>query len=76
MIEWESFVLVAVVSLVAASVIVTIASIGIRLLENATHAQKQDPRQGKVRLAVARTLFGVCGVLVLFGVYLIVPAFH
>ncbi|HMM82246.1 MAG TPA: hypothetical protein PJ998_03630 [Terrimesophilobacter sp.] len=76
MIEWESFVLVAVVSLVAASVVVTIASVGIRLLENAAHARRGDPGRGKARLAVARTLFGVCGALVLFGVYLIVPAFH
>lgn len=76
MIEWESFILVAVVSLVAASVIVTIASFGIRLFENATHARAAEPGAGRIGMGIARVLFGACAVLVLFGVYLIVPAFH
>ncbi|MEO6941795.1 MAG: hypothetical protein ABI238_08230 [Terrimesophilobacter sp.] len=76
MIEWESFLLVAVVSLVAASVIVTIASLGIRLFENAMHAREANASAGKVGIGVARVLFAICALLVLFGVYLIVPAFH
>lgn len=76
MIEWQSFVLVAVVSLVAASVIVTMAALGIRLYENGIHARTPAGREGKASIAVARVLFGMCGAVVLFGVYLIVPAFH
>lgn len=76
MIEWQSFVLVAVVSLVAASVVVTFASLGIRLLEGAKHARAKDPSKGLWAIIVSRILFGVCGMVVLFGVYLIVPALH
>lgn len=76
MIEWQSFLLVAVVSLVAACTIVTIASFGIRLFENGMHARESNANAGKVRLGAARTLFAICALLVLFGVYLIVPAFH
>lgn len=76
MIEWESFVLVAVVSLVAASAVVTIASLGIRLYESGLHARAADASTGRLALVGARVLFGACAAVVLFGVYLIVPAFH
>lgn len=76
MIEWGSFVVVAVVSLIAASTVVTIASFGMRLYENALQARITGESSGNVALAAARILFGVSGLLVLFGVYLIVPVFH
>ncbi|MEO7349811.1 MAG: hypothetical protein ABIW32_08150 [Terrimesophilobacter sp.] len=76
MIEWESFLLVAVVSLVAASAVVTIASLGMKLYESALHARETQASSGRWGLLVARILFGLCGLLVLFGVYLIVPVFH
>lgn len=76
MIEWESFVLVAAASLVAAVVVVTIASLGMRLYENALHARETGASTGRWGLAAARVLFALCGVVVLYGVYLIVPAFH
>ncbi|GAA3746659.1 hypothetical protein GCM10022239_22770 [Leifsonia bigeumensis] len=76
MIEWGSFVIVAVASLVGACLLVTIAALGIRLFEAGTRARGVDPRTGRLALAGARALFGVCGAVVLFGVYLIVPALH
>ena len=76
MIEWDSFLLVAVVSLVAASAVVTVASLGMRLYENGLQARTAGESSGRVSLAAARILFGVCGLMVLFGVYLIVPALH
>ncbi len=76
MIEWQSFVLVAVVSLVAASVVVTIAAIGIRLVEGAQHARSEHPARARRAVVASRILFGICGLVVLFGVYLIVPALH
>lgn len=76
MIEWGSFVIVAVVSLIAAGTVVTIASVGMRLYENALQARITGESSGNVSVAAARILFGVCGLLVFFGVYLIVPAFH
>ena len=76
MIEWGSFLLVAGFSLVAASAVVTVASFGMKLYDNAVRARKAEESSGRVALTVARFLFGVCGLIVLFGVYLIVPAFH
>ncbi len=82
MIDWLAFLLVAVVSLVGACVVVTVAAIGIRLFENGKVAEQAAEveggatRAGLASLVVARTLFGVCALVVLFGVYLIVPAFH
>ena len=76
MIEWEAFLLVAVVSLVAASFVVTVASFGMKLYESALRARAAHVSSGRWGLAAARILFGLCGFVVLFGVYLIVPAFH
>lgn len=76
MIDWMSFLVVAVASLVGASALVTIASLGIRLLESGTQAGKVDPRAGRAARAGARALFALCGLLVLYGVYLIVPFSH
>ena len=82
MIDWGAFLLVAVVSLVGACLVVTIAAVGIRFFENgkvAQHAAENtggSNRAGRVSLAAARILFALCGLVVLFGVYLIVPSFH
>ncbi len=76
MIEWESFLLVAIVSLVAATVVVTVASFGMRLYDSAIRSRATHVSSGRLALATARALFGLCGLVVLFGVYLIVPAFH
>ena len=76
MIEWESFLVVGIVSLVAAIVVVTVASLGMRLYENAMRARAKDESSGRLALTTAKVLFGICGLVVLFGVYLIVPSFH
>ncbi len=76
MIEWGSFLIVGVVSLVAASAVATIASFGIKLYENALQQRVTHESSGRVAITVARILFGLCALIVVFGVYLIVPAFH
>lgn len=76
MIEWEAFLVVAAVSLVAASAVVTVASLGMKLYESSLHARETQASSGRWGLAAARILFGLCGLMVLYGVYLIVPAFH
>lgn len=75
-IEWESFVLVAAVSLAAASIVVTVASLGIRLHENSVQARALRESTGRWPLAASRVLFAFCALAVIFGIYLIVPAFH
>ena len=76
MIDWGSFALVAVVSLVAACLLVAFASVGFRLYDYGTRERSRAERGGG-RLATAGALlsFAVCAAAVLFGVYLIVPAF-
>ncbi len=76
MIEWGSFLVVAAASLVGACVLVAIAALGIRMFEGGALARTDDPHTGRAARAGARALFVLCGLLVLFGVYLIVPVFH
>lgn len=69
MIDWAAFVSVAVASLVAACLLVALYAVGVRLVTGAGPV----PR---VRRAAGITCFVMCGALVLFGIYLIVPALH
>jgi hypothetical protein len=66
MINWMSFVIVVAASLLAACLLVTLFSLGLRLADGAA------PWRRPVSIA----LFVLCGLVVLFGIYLIVPALH
>ena len=68
MIDWASFAVVALVSLVGACTLVAFAALGIRLAN-------LGGRHWRAGRAGAIAAFGVCAAAVLFGVYLIVPAF-
>jgi len=70
-IDWGAFALVALVSLVAAAALVTLYASGLRLM---TWSQSGSLQRTKRISAIA--CFGLCGALVLFGIYLIVPALH
>ncbi|AUI52408.1 hypothetical protein [Arthrobacter crystallopoietes] len=72
-IDWFAFVIVAVATLVASMVVVGSYGLGVRLLAVATDAV--PARQAAVRLG-AYACFAVCVAAVLYGIYLIVPAFH
>ncbi|MCG2624299.1 hypothetical protein LVY72_20625 [Arthrobacter sp. I2-34] len=71
--DWLAFVLVAGATLAAAMVLVGTYGLGVRLL--AVAADSAGARQRMVR-ASAFACFGVCAAAVLYGIYLIVPAFH
>ncbi|MFI5085527.1 MAG: hypothetical protein ACHP7K_06305 [Actinomycetales bacterium] len=73
MIDWQAFISVAITTLVASMLVVTLYSAGVRLY--AVSADKQSPRPGTARSA-AYACFVVCGAAVLFGIYLIIPFFH
>lgn len=66
MIDWPAFVTVAVSSLVAAGLLVTVFSLALRVGDG----------KGRVRRISAVALYGVCVFIVVFGVFLIVPALH
>jgi hypothetical protein len=65
-IDWISFATVVVVALVAAGGLVTVFSLALRLADG----------DQSWRRTVAIGLFVVCGLIVAFGIYLIVPALH
>ena len=83
-IDWGAFAIVAVTSLVATAVIVSLYSLGVRLLSvgrNTTAAAEEVDTEGGVDRPLiatvgAVTCFVLCAAAVLFGIYLIVPFFH
>jgi len=66
MIDWLKFVEVVLVSLFSASLIVTLFSLALRLGDGEAHWRRW----------ASVALYMLCGVAVLFGIYLIVPALH
>jgi hypothetical protein len=65
-INWGNFVTVIVASLVAASLLVTLFSLGLRLSDG----------EAPWRKPVSVSMFVLCGLLVAAGIFLIVPALH
>lgn len=63
MIEWGSFLVVLIVTVVGACGIVLLFSLGLRLVA----------AEGGWRRPAGVTSFVVCGLLILYGIYLIIP---
>ena len=66
MIDWSTFPLVVGVALVAACLLVTLFSLALRLGDGAESWHRP----------ASVAVFVVCGLVVAFGIYLIVPALH
>lgn len=80
-IDWAALGIVAVVAIVATLVFTVLLSAGIRLVAQATvqanQAQRSSGGLGSVGLrTTGYGLLGLAALVVLFGIYLIVPAFH
>ncbi len=74
-IDWAALGIVAIVSVLASVAFVLLLSSGIRVLS----AARLRSRQGgstTVVVSAGYALIGLAGILVLFGLYLIVPQFH
>lgn len=65
-INWLAFPVVVAAALVAACLVVTLFSVALRLGDGAA----------PWRRPVSVALFVLCGLAVLFGLYLIIPALH
>ncbi|TFB72625.1 peptidase [Cryobacterium glaciale] len=109
MIDWRAFVIVSVASLFSSALLVSLYSLGLRLLTTAGRIPLVDPLEftgaitvltpkkaakqlkrarkaaaanpltpGVKRLALCAgyACFVLCGIAVLYGIYLIVPALH
>ena len=74
-IEWAALGSVAVVSICASVLFVFLLAFGIRMLSVATVRTNQGS-SGTVALSAGYALIGLAGLLVLFGLYLIIPQFH
>lgn len=70
--KWLELLQVAGATLVAAVTVVVLYSLGVRL--TAIAGDVQGSRPGWVR-PLAYACFGLCGIAVLFGLYLIIPYF-
>jgi len=69
-IDWGSFATVALASIVSASLLVTLYALGARLIAN------QGDFLPRTKRIVGIGCFALCAALVLYGIYLIVPALH
>ena len=70
--KWLELLTVAGATLVAAVTVVVLYSLGVRLTAIAGDAEQASPRAKRY---FAYTCFGLCGLAVLFGLYLIIPYF-
>jgi hypothetical protein len=67
MIEWGSFLIVLIASIVAACGVVALFSLGLRF------AGPETPRKTR---GLGILCFVACGLVIAYGVYLIIPFFH
>jgi hypothetical protein len=74
-IEWGALGSVAVVSIFSSVLFVLLLSFGIRMISVATLRTNQG-NSGTAALSAGYALIGLAGLLVLFGLYLIIPQFH
>lgn len=66
MIEWSAFALVVGAALVSACLLVTLFATALRVGDS----------EAPARRAASIALYVVCGLVVAFGIYLIIPALH
>ena len=74
-IDWMALGLVAVVSIVVTIIVVAMVAFGAKLLDDGQQRQKINQKAGP-QLVGAYCLFGAVGLIILFGLYLIIPYFH
>lgn len=70
--KWLELLTVAGATLAAAVTVVVLYSLGVRLTAIAGDVQQASPG---LKLSLAYVCFGLCGLAVLFGLYLIIPYF-
>lgn len=70
--KWLELLTVAGTTLIAAATVVTLYSLGVRLTAIAADAQQTSPG---LKRSFAYVCFGLCGIAVLVGLYLIIPYF-
>ena len=74
-IDWNALLLVAGVSIVATIVFVALLAVGIRMVM-VSRVQVKQGGTGSTALGGGYLAIALAALLVLFGIYLIVPQFH
>ncbi len=74
-IDWQALLNVTIVTLVVAVAAVAVVSAAAYCLDTA-HDRQLEGRPAPALRAVGFTLFGVVGLGVLFGLWLMIPYFH
>jgi uncharacterized BrkB/YihY/UPF0761 family membrane protein len=74
-IDWAALGIVAVVSIVASVIFTILLGSGIRLL-SAAKIKSNQGGSSTATVSLGYVLLGLAALLVLFGIYLIVPQFH
>jgi len=74
-IDWKALLLVAVVALITTVVVVSLAAFAARLLD-AGHTQREANGEGMSLIVTAYCFMGVIGLIILFGLWLMIPYFH
>jgi xanthine/uracil permease len=74
-IDWAALGVVAVVSIAASLMFTVLLASGIRLV-SAAKIKSNEGGSGTATVSLGYGLIGIAALLVLFGIYLIVPQFH
>jgi len=74
-IDWAALGVVAVVSIATSVIFTTLLATGIRLV-SAAKIKSNEGGSGTATVSLGYVLLGIAGLLVLFGIYVIVPQFH
>jgi hypothetical protein len=74
-IDWAALAVVTVVSITTSVIFTILLAAGIRLV-SAAKIKSNEGGSGAIAVSLGYGLLGVAGLLVLFGIYLIVPQFH
>ncbi|MDQ0664400.1 Mg2+ and Co2+ transporter CorA [Arthrobacter ulcerisalmonis] len=70
--KWLELLTVAGTTLIAAATVVTLYSLGVRLTAIAADAEQTSPG---MKRSFAYLCFGLCGLAIMVGLYLIIPYF-
>jgi hypothetical protein len=74
-VDWAALGLVTVVSIVTSVIFTVLLATGIRLI-SAAKIKSNEGGTGTATVSLGYVLIGIAGLLVLFGIYLIVPQLH
>jgi hypothetical protein len=74
-IDWAALGVVAIVSIATSVIFTILLATGIRLV-SAAKIKSNEGSSGAATVSLGYVLLGIAGLLVLLGIYVIVPQFH